>query len=124
MQAGDTFEDVISLKRHLRSQHGVPVCLQQLLQGGCCLEDHASPVGPADLQLVLLSALSSEQMPQAEREFLEYAADTGHVEVGRALLAAGVAADSQDGAGQTALIFASSQGHVETARLLLDAGAD
>ena len=119
---GETFEDVLHLKRHLRSQHGVPVCLQQLLHAGRCLEDRASLVGPVDLQLVL-SVLSPEQMPEAEREFFEYAADTGCVEVGRALLAAGVDKNLQD-ASETALMRASYKGHVEIVHLLLEAGAD
>ena len=31
--------DVRALKCHLRSQQGFPVCLQQVLQDGRCLED-------------------------------------------------------------------------------------
>ena len=75
---------------------------------------------------MLLSGLSLEQMPQAEREFIEYAvdADTGHVEVCRALLAAGVNKNVRNEFGATALVLASSSGHVEIVRLLLDAGAD
>ena len=125
---GDAIEDVIGLKRHLRSQHGFPVCLQQLLQAGRCLRDCDPLVGPVDLQLVLLAAFSPKQTTQAENEFLEYAVGTGHVEVGRALLAAGVHPDScykRSGvSGETALIRASRNGRVEIARLLLDAGAD
>ena len=122
---GDTFEDVLELKRHLRSQHGFPVCLQQLLQAGRCLEDGAALVEPVDLELVLLSTLSPKQMPQAERELFECAAEAGHVEAVRALLAAGVDKDLENfETGETALMRASSKGHVEMARLLLEAGAD
>ena len=121
---GHTFEDVIGLKCHLRSQHGFPVCLQQLIQTGRCLDDDASVVGLVDLQLVLLSTLSPEQMPQAEREFLEHAVDTGHAEVARALLAAGVDKNLEDKYGASALMRASVKGHVEIVHVLLDAGAD
>ena len=125
--AGDTFEDVMGLKCHLRSRHGFPVRLQQLLKEGVCLEDGALLVEPVDLQLVLLSALDPVQMLQAELEFLEHFADAGHVEVGRALLAAGVDKDRNIWdrySHQTALMLASSRGHGECVRLLLDAGAD
>ena len=72
---GEMSEGGIHLKRHLRNRYGYPVCLQKLLQAGHCLEDGAPLVGPEDpldLQLVLLSALSPKQMPQAESEWLEY----------------------------------------------------
>ena len=122
--AGTTFEDVIQLKGHLRSKHGFPVCLQQLLHAGRCLEDGAPLVGLVEVQLVLLSTLSRTQMPQAKREFLEYAASAGPVEVGRALLAAGVDKNMQhESTGLTALSLASFKGHIEIVRLLLDAGA-
>ena len=122
---GDAFEDVRGLKRHLRSQHGFPVCLQQLLQAGRCLGDLDPLAGPADLNLVLLSALGAEQMPQAKSELLEYVVDASHVEVGRALLAAGVDKNIvEDEYGETALICASSKGCVEIVLLLLDADAD
>ena len=121
---GDTFKDVIDLKRHLRSRHGFPVCLQQLLEAGRCLGEYDPLVGPVDLQLVLLSALNAEQMPQAESEFIESAED-GLVEVGRALWAAGVDKNVQfESTRQTALMLASRNGHMEIARLLLDAGAE
>ncbi|CAE7539047.1 Ankrd17 [Symbiodinium natans] len=118
--AGDTLESVIQLKCHLRSRHDFPVCLQQLLHAGCCLEDRASLVGLVDLNLVLLSTLSPEQMFEAEREFLDYAADAGNVEVGRSLLKAGVILVWSFA---TALMRASSKGHIEFERLLVDTGA-
>ena len=78
------------------------------------MEDGAPLVGLDDLQLVLLSTLSPEQMTQAECEFLEYAVGGGHAEVGRNLLEAGVDKDTYDDTmGQTALMLASSVGHVE-----------
>ena len=49
---------------------------------------------------------------------------TGHVEVARALLEAGVNIDLRDWLGMTALMHAALHGHVEIARLLLKAGAD
>ena len=125
VSASDGFvKDVVGLKCHLRSQHGFAVCRQQLLLAGRCLGNLDPLVGPVDLQLVLLSALSTEQMPQAENEFLEYAADTGHVEVGRALLALGVNKNSQNKSGVTALMRAARGGHVGIVRLLLDARAE
>ena len=119
---GDMFKDVFDLKCHLRSRHGFPVSLQQLLHAGRCLEDGACLVGPVDLQLVLFSSLRPEQLPQAQREFAQYVGSTGHAEVGRALLAAGVGKNLQDRHGAGALMLFSR--HVEVVRLLLDADAD
>ena len=120
---GQDVEDVVGLKGHLRSLHGFPACLQQLLHAGRCLEDGAPLAEPVDLQLVLLSTLRRKQMHQGKNELFEYVADTGHVEVARALLAAGVDKNLQGSCQDTALMQACSKGHVGIARLLLDAGA-
>lgn len=52
------------------------------------------------------------------------AARSGHVAIGRRLLAAGARADRTDAFGETALHWAARAGHVEYAHLLLDAGAE
>ena len=53
---------------------------------------------------------------------LFWASGWGHVEVVRALLAAGAGVNAADDDGNTMLIFASYNGHVEVARALLAAG--
>ena len=124
VQPAETFKTVIDLKRHLRQQHSFPVCLQQLLLAGSCLENGSLPEGPGDLQLVVLSSVSPEQMPLAAQELVEHAAETGHVEVAHALLEAGADKNSRNRSGVTALMRASLRCHDRMVRLLLDAGAD
>ena len=48
----------------------------------------------------------------------------GHVEVVRALLAAGAGLDAADSGGWTALMWASLNSHVEVVRVLLASGAN
>ncbi|CAE7218060.1 ANKRD17 [Symbiodinium natans] len=83
----EELSDVRTLKQHLRALHGFPICIQQLLHDGHCLEDGCKLEAPMDLQLVLLT-VSNTQGGQAEAE-LGLAAIQGHVEVARFLLAAG-----------------------------------
>ena len=120
--------DVKSLKEHLRNLHNFPVCLQQVLHDGKCLEDFMILDVKMDLQLVLLTALSTLQQQHAgAKELLQYAASEGHVEVARLLLQAGVPKDLHfpDVVGdETALSLASFKGHVELVRLLLETHAD
>ena len=52
------------------------------------------------------------------------ASDKGHVEVVRALLAAGAGVDVANNDGRTALMLASANGHVKVVRALLAAGAN
>ena len=115
---------VMDLKRHLRTWHGYPVCLQELLQAEGLLENSAPLDGPVDVQLVVLSILKPDRMAEAANELVEYAAETGHVEVARALLEAGADKDFLSSSGMTALMQASSKGHLEVVRLLLQAGAE
>ena len=115
------------VKHHLRALHGCPVCLQELLRADSLLENSALLDGPADLQLVVLSVLRPDQMLEAANELVEYAAETGHVEVAMALLGAGADKNMQSDvleSGLTALMRASSNGHTEIVRLLLEADAD
>ena len=52
------------------------------------------------------------------------ASQYGHIEIVRALLAAGANVNLQDNIGKTALYYASSEGHIDIVRLLLEYGAD
>ena len=80
------------LKRELRRLHGFPLCMQQLLQSGNILDDFSELDAPAELQLVLLSSLSSAiQQGRADSEFVDACAH-GQLETARLLLEAGALA--------------------------------
>lgn len=55
---------------------------------------------------------------------LIWAANLGHPEAVKVLLAAGASVDSRRGRGSTALIYAAKKGHFKVADILLAAGAD
>ena len=74
-----------TLKSHLSRLYGFPETLQQLLYDGCLLKDADRLPTPADLQLVLQSALHTD----AESDELFYAIHHGYTEAVRLLLAAG-----------------------------------
>ncbi|CAE6953400.1 ANKRD17 [Symbiodinium sp. CCMP2456] len=132
--AAEDFRDVRELKIRLRSLHGFPLCLQQLLCDGDQLKDD-DPVA-SELMLVLRTAVTAEQQHKAAEELVCYAADGGFLEVARLLLQAGAdrnycryatGCDKKmqwDNNGCTALSRAANRGHVELVRLLLEAGAD
>jgi len=74
-----------TLKSHLSRLYGFPETLQQLLYDGCLLKDADRLPTPADLQLVLQSALHTD----AESDELFYAIHHGYTEAVGLLLAAG-----------------------------------
>ena len=122
----DELSDVRTLKHRLRSQYGYPICIQQLMHSGACLDDDAKLAHPVDLQLVLLQLPGAveDQASNVADELVTYAASQGHVETLRLMLGAGANANLADDDSCTALISSSVQGHTEIARLLLEAAAD
>ncbi|CAE7802770.1 unnamed protein product [Symbiodinium necroappetens] len=135
--ATEDFRDVRELKSRLRSLHGFPLCLQQLLCDGDHLRDD-DPVKASELTMVLRTAVTAEQRHKAAEELVCYAADGGFLEVARLLLQAGAdrdycrssevaegsSSEEWDNIGCTALSRAANRGHAELVRLLLEAGAD
>ena len=143
---------VWDLKRHLRTEHGFPACLQRLISGGVCLEDAHYVTSPCELQLLLSMDACKQQKLAVGAELVSYAAEEGsarvtqfllrvcpdkdfhgqalrvaahkgRAEVARLLVEAGADTNSPDAKHKTALIHASSSGHTKIAELLLDAGA-
>lgn len=98
-------------------------------------EEAAAPTGadstPLDLvkagrcdDLARVTSLDCDVPGEDEMRLLHWAADRGHSDVVRLLLARGATVDCRDAEGQTPLHYAASCGHVEAARALLEAGAD
>ena len=52
--SADEFPNTFAVKEHLREAHGLPMCVQQLLQDGGILADDTAVDTGMDLQLVLL----------------------------------------------------------------------
>ncbi|CAE7395722.1 unnamed protein product [Symbiodinium natans] len=129
----EELDDVLALKRHLRTVYGFPVSIQQLLHHGSHLIDSSDLTQlemPMDVQVVLSGLSSVEQKREASTELLEYAATQGHLQVARFLLEAGADKDVRDVRdvhdghyGDTPLISASVNGHAEVVGFLLEAGA-
>ena len=115
--------DVRDLKASLRSLHGFPLCMQQLLHNGNGLDDSTKLDAPIDLQLVLLTLSAAAQQCDAVNELCK-SCFGGHLNIVRLLLEAGADTNVRDREARTPLILAARNGHVEIARLLLDAGAD
>ncbi|CAE7370846.1 ANKRD17, partial [Symbiodinium microadriaticum] len=65
--ATEDFQDVHELKSRLRSLHGFPLCLQQLLFDGDHLRDD-DPVKASELTMVLRTAVTAEQQHKAAEE--------------------------------------------------------
>ena len=144
---------VLELKEHLRKELGFPVCLQQLVADGTCLED--SMDAPDDSCLVRSAEIREDQQDAAGNELvlaaasglletvrfllqagmdrdwvdehdfsaLMHAADAGHSELVQLLVEAGADKDLQDDEGLTALMLAASRGHADVVQLLIAAGA-
>ena len=98
-------------------------------------EEDVTPTGAASSPLDLIKAGKCDQLaglPDIDCEAadtdglkpLHWAADRGHVDIVRLLLARGAAVDVLDPDGQTPLHYAASCGHLEAAQALLEAGAD
>ena len=115
------------VKQHLLEEHGLPICLQQLVHDGRILADDDKLDASMDLQLVLLTISGhSQRLTDAAIEHLASACRQNQVDAVRCLLEAGIGdhVDSRDRGGKTALMHASEHGHLEVARLLVEAGAD
>ena len=115
--------DVWDVKAELRSLHGFPLCMQQLLHRGQILDNSTTLDGPIDLQLVLLRLSSKVQQIEAANELVTICMQ-GNLEIARLLLEAGANKDAHDRKGNTALTLAAENGHVEVTQLLLEAGAN
>ena len=118
----EEISDVLSLKHSLRSRHGFPLCMQQLLHNGNCLDNSTELDAPIDLQLVLLTISTEVQKVEATEELIG-ACVQGDLEIARRLLEAGANKSAKDHEDNTALNLVAENAHVE-AQLLLDAGAD
>ena len=116
----EEISDVKELKASLRSLHGFPMCMQQLLHNGINLDNSTKLDAPVDLQLALSAKV---QQAEAAKELAD-ACKQGDLTVARLLLEAGADENAQDGEGYTALMVAVQNGHMEIARLLSNAGAD
>ena len=112
--------DVRDLKASLRSLHGFPMCMQQLLHKGNSLDNSTKLDVTMDLQIVLRAPESERE---AELELLE-ACSQGYLKIASLLLEAGANKNAKADEGKTALMLAAEKGHVEIARLLLEAGAN
>ena len=120
----EEISSVQDLKASLRSQHGLPMCMQKVLLQGNSLENATKLDAPVDLQLILLSTLSTEEEQVEAAEELAKACAQGDVQIVRLLLEAGADKNAEDPSGNTALMLAAENSHVEIGRLLLEAGAD
>ena len=113
------------LKEHLWDLHDFPVCLQQLVQDGCILDNASKLDASKDVQLVLLT-VSRESRVEATQA-LTRAAAKGNIDTVCFLLKAGLTpadASTKNDVGNAALHCACKEGHVEIARMLVEAGAD
>ena len=86
--AGDDVKNAAELKEHLLSLFDLPVCIQQLVQGGCVLTDEAELSTPSEVFLVLVPA-SSTVLEVA----FSSACDKGNVEAVRLLAGANANVD-------------------------------
>ncbi|OLP82680.1 Ankyrin repeat domain-containing protein 17 [Symbiodinium microadriaticum] len=125
----EDFSTVRALKGHLRTQHGFPVCLQQILHDGQVLQDATElRESHSELQMMLRSLAD---VPQAQtfgpseiaRELVAHAKE-GNARVLQLLLQARVDIELMDQRGDTALAGAAGCGHVEIVHMLLAARAD
>ena len=120
----EKIRSVRDLKRSLRSLHGFPLCMQQLLHDGNTLDNTTQLDAAMDLQLVLLPLATADQKFEAGKELLK-ACGSGDLETARFLLEAGIDKDfrNPDG-GETPLLRAvEDDGHAHIVQLLLKAGA-
>ena len=112
--------DVRHLKASLRSLHGFPMCMQQLLHKGNSLDDFTKLDAPMDLQIVLQAPTSKHE----EKLELLAACSQGYLTIASLLVKAGANKNAKDGKGRTALMLTAGKGHVEIVRLLVEANAD
>ncbi|CAE7218269.1 ankrd46, partial [Symbiodinium pilosum] len=102
----EEISDVLSLKASLRRRHGYPLCVQQFLHNGICLDNSTELNAPVGLQLVLLTVSSEVQRVEAAQE-LTGACVQGDLEIARRLLEAGANKNSRDHRGYSACMLAA-----------------
>ena len=115
----EDISDVRDLKAALRSLHGFPICMQQLMHNGNILHNPTKIDVPIDLRLVLPLSTEGQQLDAANE--LAEACFQGDVTTTRLLLEAGANKNATDQHGIPALVLAVENGHVEISRLLLEA---
>ena len=91
----EEISDVLSLKASLRSRHGFPLCMQELLHNGKSLINSTKLDAPIDLQLILLALSTEVQQDEAAKE-LTAACVQGDLEIARQLLEAGADKNAKD----------------------------
>lgn len=94
----------------------LPLWLQELPEG---TGDH-----PVKLEICWHDVWSFQSMEEERNEALNQAAQQGHLQDVRALLAAGASPEFRGLRGWTAIMFAASQGRADIAQLLVDGQAD
>ena len=114
----DAISDVGDLKASLRSLHGFPKCMQQLLHNGNSLDNSTKLDAPINLQLVLRRPSKEAQRQEAATELVASCAQ-GDLEAARMLVEAGADKNAEDHEGKPALMLAAENGHMEIVRLLL-----
>ena len=119
----EDLSDVRDLKASLRSLHGFPKCMQQLMHNGNILHNRTKIDVPIDLHLVLLQLSTEELRLEAAKELAE-ACCHGYLTTTRLLLEAGANKNAEDQHGIPALVLAVENGHVEISWLLLEARAN
>ena len=115
--------DVSELKKQLRKQNGIPLCMQQLLHNGSVLDDSTKLQPTMEVQLVLSSMSTTAQQKAAATELVD-ACEQCDVAVVRVLAEAIAGKDPQDQSFKEALVYGAQKGNVQIARLLLQAGAE
>ena len=130
---GRDMQTVSSLKWHLRSLYGLPMCMQKLVQNGCILENASGLSAPSDVQLVIVAASAGQTEMIYVAHALFCACFRGDFEIAGALFSVCSAEDwrrlftaGADAAAESkafaSLMLACDRGHVEIANILLRRG--
>ena len=123
---GRDMQTVSSLKWHLRSLFGMPMCMQKLVQNCCILENASVLSAPSDVQLVIVAASAERTEMKYVAHALLDACSRGDFEIASALFSVCSAKDwrrlftagADAAAGSKAfasLMLACDRGHVEIA---------
>ena len=132
---GRDMQTVSSLKWHLRSLYGLPMCMQKLVQNGCILENASGLSAPSDVQLVVVAASAGRTEMNDVAPALLSACFRGDSEIARALFSVCSAEDwrrlftagadaATESKGIASLMLACDRGHVEIANILLEVGVN